>query len=59
LWEEEFIIPLFCDCSLLFLQVSAQDIQEKFWEVMDAMDVNMLMRWFRNNIVFAIIIFTR
>lgn len=39
-------------------EIGAQDIQEKFWEVIDALDVNMVLRWFRNNIVFTIIVFS-
>jgi hypothetical protein len=41
------------------LQVGAQDLQEKFWDVIEKLDVNMVLRWFKNNIVFAIIILTR
>jgi len=37
--------------------IAAQDIQEKLWELYDAMDADMLLRWFRNNIVFTIIVF--
>ena len=43
---------------IYLLQIGAQDIQEKFWEVIDALDVNMVLRWFRNNIVFTIIVFS-
>jgi len=46
------------NCDEGVCKIGAQDVQEKFWEVMDRLDVNMLARWFKNNIVFAIIIFT-
>ena len=41
------------------LQVSAQDIQEKFWEIIEEISVNAVIKWFTNNIVFTIIVFTR
>jgi len=45
-------------CNVGVCVVGAQDIQERIWELMDEIDVNMVLRWFKNNIVFTIIIFT-
>ncbi|XP_063694828.1 ADAM 17-like protease isoform X1 [Bolinopsis microptera] len=46
------------NCNAGICIIGAQDLQEKFWEVMDRLDANMLARWFKNNIVFVIIVFT-
>ncbi|KAL5255765.1 hypothetical protein ACHWQZ_G011105 [Mnemiopsis leidyi] len=46
------------NCEDGVCKISAQDFQEKFWDVIDRLDVNMVLKWFRNNIVFTIIIFT-
>ncbi|KAL5255764.1 hypothetical protein ACHWQZ_G011104 [Mnemiopsis leidyi] len=46
------------NCQSGVCVIGAQDLQEKFWEVMDRLDVNMVLKWFRNNIVFAVILFT-
>jgi len=39
-------------------KVAAQDVQEKFWEIWEQLDINMVARWFKNNIVFTIIVFS-
>ena len=59
------MLTLNCHYNKVFLtylrprQVSAQDIQEKFWEIIDEINVNKVIKWFTNNIVFSIILFTR
>ena len=36
--------------------IGAQDVQEKLWEIYDHIDVDMVARWFKDNIVFTVIV---
>ena len=36
--------------------IAAQDVQEKLWELYDHIDVDKVARWFKDNIVFTVIV---
>jgi hypothetical protein len=38
--------------------VGAQDVQQRLWEIFNVLDVDKISKWFKDNIVFTIIIFS-
>jgi len=45
-------------CNIGVCTIEAADIQEKLWEIVDKIDTNYILKWFKNNIILTIVVIT-